>query len=446
MPEEFEPIDEEDTEGHAPGRLMRAGGAIRGLAVDLTPLRISRGFRLLWTGQMISLTGRQITQVALPAQVFLLTHSSLDVGLIGLAQLFPILFFSIAGSPLADRLDRRKLILSTECMLAATSALLLLGALHGRPPLWYLYVVAAAQAAVSGLNSPARSAAIPNLVPKDRLPAALALNQVMFNTTVIAGPALAGLILAQLGVAWAYGVDVVTFGASITAAFLLGPLVPRLDAGRRPATGWEAIREGFAFVRRSSVLVSTFVIDLNAMIFGMPRALFPALALDTFHAGLGGLGLLYAAPGVGALIGALSAGWVGRVRHQGQAVLWSVAVWGAAITAFGLAGDRFVLALAMLAIGGGADVISAVFRSTILQLSVPDALRGRLSAIHLAVVTGGPRLGDLEAGAVGSAFTPEISVVSGGLACLAGVGVVALAFPALRRYHAADPLIPPDQG
>ena len=392
----------------------------------------------MWLGQLVSLTGRQITVVALPFQVYLLTRSTLAVGLIGLVQFVPLMLFSIAGGAIADRVDRRKLILVTELGMAIGSGLLLAGAIAGRPPLWYLYAATGLEAGLSGVNWPARSAAVPTLVSKEQLPAALALNQVLFNSSMIVGPAVGGIILARLGLSWAYAIDVVTFLASIGATLMLRPLPPD-RTGQEPKSGWHAVREGFSYLRGRRVLISTFLIDLDAMIFGMPRAVFPVLALTVFGVGPEGLGLLYAAPAAGALAGALTTGWVGRVRHQGRAVIWAVALWGAAITAFGFSGRWFLLALILLAIAGAADVVSAVFRGTILQLSVPDKLRGRLSAIHIMVVTGGPRLGDVEAGLVASAVSPTFSVVSGGLACMLGVLLLAVLVPELWRYHAAEP-------
>jgi len=422
---------------------------LRGLAVDITPLRRSRDYRLLWFGQLISTTGRQITLVALPYQVFQLTGSALDVGLIGLAQLVPLIFFSIVGGAVADRVDRRKLLLATEVGMAATSGLLLAGAVHGEPNLWFLYGVAGLQAALSAVNQPTRSAMVPVLVGNDLLPAAMALSQVLFNTTMIVGPAVGGLIIGRYGLGWAYAADVISFGASIVTAALIHPLPPRRGEG--PATsGWQDVKEGFAYLRHRRILVSTFIIDLDAMIFGMPRALFPVLAVEVFHVGPQGLGLLYAAPAAGALLGALTAGWVGRVRRQGRAVIWAVIVWGAAITAFGFSGNHFLLALVFLAIAGAADVVSAVFRGTILQISTPDPLRGRISAVHIMVVTGGPRLGDVEAGLVASAATPVFSVVSGGILCVIGAFLVGRVYPELRRYdanaHTGEPPMPGPEG
>jgi MFS family permease len=413
---------------------------VRGLAVDITPLRVSRDFRLLWTGELVSMIGRQITIVALPFQVFLLTKSSFAVGAIGLVAIVPLIVASVWAGPIIDRLDRRTLIVGTEIGLGMTSGLLALGAFMHTGSLAYLYLIAALQAALSGVNSPARSAAVPNLIPAEHLPSAFALNQVMFTTSIIAGPALGGVIIAKVGLPWAYSTDALTFLMSISAAFLLRPLPPQRAEGEGEPRGWRAIREGFAYVRPRPVLVSTFVIDLDAMIFGMPRAVFPVLALVILKVGPTGLGLMNAAPGVGALIGALTAGWVPAVRRQGLAVLVSVTVWGAAIVAFGLTMRTFYLGLSFLAMAGWADVISAVFRQTILQLAVPDRLRGRISGIHIMVVTGGPRLGDAEAGAAASLVSPWFSVVSGGALCVVGVAVIAMFLPQLGRYRAGQDL------
>jgi MFS family permease len=433
-----EPVGEEGLEGATTPRLSRATAAIRGVAIDITPLRRSRDYRVLWLGQLVGLTGRQISAVALPYQVFILTRSSLAVGLIGLAQVLPLIVVSIAAGPLVDRMDRRKLILGSELGLALTSGLLLAGALAGRPSVWYLYILAGAQAGLSGISGPARSAAIPNLVSRAQLPAAMALSQVLFNTSMIVGPGLAGVVLARFGLSWAYGAELASFVGSISAAALLRPLPPKRSEDADQAMGWRAIKEGFAYLRTRRALVGTFLIDLNAMIFGMPRALFPVLALTVFEVGPEGLGLLYAAPSVGALAGALTAGWVGRVRAQGRAVIWAVVVWGGAIAAFGFSGRLFWLALAFLALAGAADVVSAVFRGTILQASVPDDLRGRLSSINIMVVAGGPRVGDLEAGVAAALVSPWFSVVSGGLACVVGALVVAVLMPELARYKSDD--------
>ncbi len=408
------------------------------MAVDLTPLRTSRDFRLLWGGEIVSETGSNITLVALYVQVFRLTGSAAAVGAIGLAQLVPLALASVLAGPIIDRADRRTLLVISQCGQAGASGLLLLGALAGHPSLVLVYGAAGLIAGLAGFALSIRSAMTPNLVPAEQLPAALALNQVMWNTCLIIGPAAGGVLVAQAGLSWAYGIDVASFGATVTAGLLMRSMPPRREAAEQPG-GWRSITEAFRYLRGRRVLLSTFVVDLVAMIFGMPRALFPVLAADQFHGGAEIVGALFSSVSVGALIGALTAGWVGRIRRQGAAVLVAVAVWGVGIVAFGLAGDRLGLALVCLAVAGAADVISAVFRSTILQLSVPDDLRGRLSAVHILVVAGGPRVGDFEAGVVAAAFTPMVSVVSGGALCIAGVAVLALAVPEFARYRAGDP-------
>jgi MFS family permease len=417
--------------------VARAGRAIRGLAADLSPLRESRDFRLLWWGELISDTGQQITRVAIYIQIFRLTNSAAAVGLVGLAELVPLILASIGAGSIVDAIDRRKLLIATQLGYAAASTLLLVTALFSNPPVALVYLGAGLTAGVSGISSPTRASMVPRLVGPARVPAAIALTQVMFNTTFIVGPAIGGLIVAHLGLSWAYGIDAVTYGATIGAAILMRPMPPEGDGPR--ATGFAAIREGLAYLRGRRVLQSTFVIDLIAMIFGMPRVLFPILAVTEFHRGDAVVGLLFSALGVGALAGALSTGWVSRVQRQGLAVMIAVTLWGVGIVAFGLSGSNLAVALVCLAVAGGADVISAVFRSTILQLSVPDALRGRMSAVHILVVTGGPRLGDVEAGLVAQAFSPVVSVVSGGLACIAGVAVLGLLVPELWRYRAGRP-------
>jgi MFS family permease len=279
---------------------------------------------------------------------------------------------------------------------------------------------------------PTRAAVLPTLVRRESFPAAAALTQVVMQVGQVAGPALAGVIIARVGLAAAYWGDVATFGAAIVTILLMRPLPPE---GGGTRAGLKSIAEGLRFLRGRRVLVGTFVIDLDAMVFGMPQALFPALGTTVFGGGATTVGLLYAAPGAGALVGALLTGWVAAVRRQGLAVIVAVLGWGVAIIAFGLV-RSLPLALVLLALAGAADVVSAVFRNTILQLSVPDALRGRLSGVHIAVVTGGPRLGDVEAGAVAALTSPRFSVVSGGVACVIGALLLARLIPEFARYDA----------
>ncbi len=402
--------------------------------MDVTPLRTSRDFRLLFGGQVVSTIGSQLTVVATQVQVFQLTGSSFAVGALGLAQLGPLVVGSLVGGTLADAHDRRRLLLVAQVLLASLSAGLFLNAASASPRLGLIYVLSALHAGCSGLDHPTRSASTVTLVGPSHLAAAMALNQLLWQTGLVVGPALAGLLIGAFGVTSAYGLDVLSFGSAIVALAAMGPILP--EGGGRPASR-ASFTEGIAYLRGKQALQGSFVIDLDAMIFGMPRALFPALGLTVFGGGAEVVGLLYAAPGLGAIVGAALSGPLGRVDRQGRAVLWAVVVWGAAIALFGLT-PWLPGALVLLAVAGAADVVSAVFRNSILQLSVPDGLRGRLSSVHIAVVTGGPRLGDVEAGAVASLTSPAFSVVSGGLACIAGVAVVARAYPALRSWRLGE--------
>ncbi len=412
---------------------------VRGLALDLAPLR-ERDFRLLWTGEIFSEIGSNITLVAVLLQVDALTHNPAAVGLIGLVQLVPLMAASLFGGSWIDRFDRRRLLLFAQVGQAGASGLLLAGAFLATTPLWLVYVGAGLVAGLSGFSLATRSAMTPSMVPPDRLPSALALNQVMWNTAQIVGPALGGLIVGGLGYRWAYGIDVVSFSGTIGAALLMRPRPPiPVDPDLEVLGSWRRLGEGFTYLRSKRILQATFFIDLIAMIFGMPRVLFPVLARTRFGAGPELAGLLFASVSIGAVIAALTSGWVHRVQRQGAAIVTAVMVWGLAIAGFGLVGDRVVLALLLLAVAGGADVVSAVFRSTILQATVPEGLRGRLSGIHITVVAGGPRLGDLEGGLVASATSPGFSVVSGGLLCVIGAGVLAIAMPAFRRYRIGQP-------
>jgi predicted MFS family arabinose efflux permease len=403
-----------------------------GLLVDPAPLRHDRDYRLLWAGQSISTAGRMITTVVLPYQVYVLTGDLLAVGALSLVQLVPILIFALGGGAIADAVDRRRLLLATQLGLAGASLVLTLLALLPEPPLAAIYAAAFASAGIGAIDQPARASAIPRLVPAHRLTAAIALNQLVFNASAVVGPAIGGVVLATAGIAVAYLVDVVTFGAAIAALLLIAPIPPAPGANRPSLRG---IADGLRFARGRKEVLATFVVDLNAMVFGSPRSLYPALALRVFQVGPAGVGLMSSAAGLGALVAALLSGWTTTVRRPGLAVLASVAVWSIGIAGFGLATFSFPLALLCLAIASGADVISAVLRSSIVQSLTPDDLRGRVSSIHILVVTGGPRVGDAEASAVAAAIGPTLSVVSGGLCSLAGIGAIALALPEFRRLR-----------
>src|SRR4051794_10764910 len=327
-----------------------------------------------------------MTRVAILIQVYAITGSAAAVGLTGLIELLFLLVATAGGGSIVDRVDRRRLLLLTQVVFAGVSTLLLLNAVGSSPPVWVIYLGAGLTAGISGIAAPTRSAMTPRLVPREQVPTALALNQVMWNATMIGGRGGGGVVIAVSGdVRWAYGIDVLTYGATITAAFLMRPMPPTDESSQ--TRGTKAIREGFAYLRGRPVLQSTFIVDLVAMIFGMPRALFPVLAATQFHRGAALVGVMVSALAVGAVLGALTTGWVARVKRQGLATLIAVGIWGGCIIGFGLSTGALWLALLFLAIAGGADVISAVFRGSILQLSVPENLRGRLSGIHILVVT-----------------------------------------------------------
>jgi MFS family permease len=402
----------------------------------MRPLRESPEYRRLWLGQSLSATGNQMTNVAVPVQVYAMTHSSFAVGAIGLAVAIPLLAVGLLGGSLADAVDRRKLVLLTSSGLALLSLVFALQAALNLHQLWLLYVVIGMQGCLFAIDQPARSTFIPRLLPANRIPAAQALNQMSFQLSGTVGPLLAGVIIAAAGLQAAYATDAATFSVAIYAIIKLRPMPPE-GGGATP--GLAAVAEGLRWARQHPVVGMIYLVDLNAMIFGMPRAVFPALAATHFGGGAQAVGLLYAAPAIGGLIGAAFSGPLAHVRRQGLAVLASVALWGVSIAGFSVS-RSLLLGAILLAVAGAADMVSAVFRGTILLQNVPDALLGRLSAVNFVVVAGGPRLGDLEAGSVAALTTPVFSAVSGGLACIVGVALLGFAVPAFARYRSGgDP-------
>jgi MFS family permease len=406
-------------------------GQLRSLAVDLSPLRESRQFRLLFIGEAVSDLGSEITAVAVPFQVYQMTRSPLAVGLLALAQLGPIMILPLVGGAIADAVERRRLLRIVYGVLPLLTLVLALNARLAEPHLWVLYVFATLSAGAYGLYSPAARSIPPLLFPKERLPSALALTSTYYSAVALAGPAAAGLLIAAIGLPATYLVDVVSFLLALVTLTLMRP-IPVVNEGSE--VSMQSIVDGLRFLKGKPVLQSTFWVDLNAMIFGMPQSLFPAFAA---HLGQGPevLGLFYAAPSAGSLVVSLLSGRARHIRRQGLAVMVAVVIWGAAIAAFGLSTTVWA-ALAFLAVAGGADQWSAIFRSTIAQSMTPDEMRGRMSGIELAVVATGPTLGDVEAGVLGSLVSVPFSIVSGGLACIAGVGVIAALIPQFHRYDA----------
>jgi MFS family permease len=403
------------------------------LLPDLSPLRRHRSFRLLWFGQLVSQAGTQVRLVALPYQIFLLTGSSLHVGLIGLFQAIPLLALTLFGGVIADRVDRRRLLVMTQSGLMVTSLALALVTQFGFTELWVLYALTALAAGFSAIDQPTRGALVPTLVERSELPAAIALNQMLYQSAAVIGPALGGVVIASYGVGAAYWLDAATFAASIAAAVAIRTPV-REAVVHLPIL--QSLAEGVRYVAGHRLLLSSMSMDLAAMLLASPRALFPFYAEQVFKVGAQGLGFLYAAPGVGALIAVFTSGWIGRVRRPGAAVLMGVCAWGIAIAAFGLMTEGlFVLGLVLVALAEAADLVATIFRHTILQGVVREELRGRLTAINGMFVIGGPNLGQVRAGAVAALTSPQFAVVSGGLTCVAAAIGIVLWAPELLRYQ-----------
>jgi MFS family permease len=396
--------------------------------MDLTPFR-NRDYRLLYAAQFVSLIGTMVTYVALPYQMYRLTGSSFSVGLLGLVELVPLLATAFIGGVMADAVDRRRIAIVTDVALAAGSAMLAIIAIRGDSAL-LLYLVAAWMSAVSGLQRPAIESLVPRLVAKDELPAAASLAVVRGSIGMIAGPAVGGLLIASGGLAVTYLVDVMSYAASLACLAMIRAVPPAEDAEQASVA---AVIEGFRYASSRQELIGTYVVDFVAMVFGMPLALFPAIS-DR----LGGpsvVGLLYAAPAVGALGASLTSRWTPRVQRHGLAVMVSATVWGLAIVGFGFSRTLWP-SLVCLAIAGGADGISGIFRMTMWNGTIPDAMRGRLASIEMVSYMSGPLLGNLEAGAVAAAFGVTASVVSGGALCVVGVLACAVWLPRFVGYDA----------
>ena len=408
----------------------------RRVAVDLSVLRESRDLRLLVIGELFSGLGAQAALVAIPYQIFVLTHSAALVGLLGIVELIPIVVGSLLGGAIADRMERRRLMLIGQTATLTSAAALAIASFAGDPPVILIFVLAGALAGGSTIDNVARSAIIPALA-RERLRAALSLNYGLYQVAAVVGPGLGGLLIAALGVAAAYTAEAIGFAVMITMTFALPKLRPAPSDTEHPPI-LESIAEGLKFVRKNHALMGSFAIDLVAMTFGMPRALFAVLSLTVYHAGASGTGLLYASVSAGATIAALTTGWVEHARYLGRIVIGAVVVWGLAIAAAGFMPSLWPAA-ALLAVAGAADSISAVCRSIINQTVTPEQLRGRMSAIFMLVVTSGPRLGDLESGIAASLTTAGVAVVSGGLACVAGVGLILALFPALAKFDSLQP-------
>lgn len=415
------------------------------LLPDVGPARQSPAFRRLLAGGLLSSLGSSMTEFAVVLQVWELSRSSLDVGLLGLTFV-PVLIIGLLGGAIADVADRRKLTLATSVGLMAVSAAFAAQAYAQFGQLWLLYLLAMVQAVLQAISAPASRTFLPRLVRSDQLTAAIALNTLSGRITMLAGPALAGVIAAAFGLRMCYAVDAVSFVASLYATARLPAMRPQsAPAAPSAPRRLRAAAEGLRFIRRRPVLVAAFLTDLDAMLLGLPVAIFPALNAAHFGGRPQTLGLLNAAVGVGGLLSAAMSGPTGRLSRPGRGLLAGTMIWGAAIACFGLA-RSLPLALVLLAVAGAADTLTVTFRGSIVQTLTPDEFRGRVSSVEYIIGTGGAPLGNVETGTVAALTTPAFSAVSGGIGCLAAAALIALLFPALTRYRPRAADTPPPKG
>jgi len=408
--------------------------------VDVKPLRRHRDYRLLYIGRFVSYFGSMVTTVAFPYQVYQLTHSVLLVGFLGVIEFGAILVFSFVGGALADARDRRSLVLVSEAALMVCSLVLAVNAGLGRPQAWLLFAIAGAWGVLDAIQRPSLDAMLPRLVDREELAAAAALNSIRGNIGMILGPALGGVLIASFGLGATYIFDVGTFVVGLACLWLMHAVPPPVDA-ERPSL--RRAVEGLRYAWSRQELLGTYAVDIIAMFFGMPFALFPAIAQ-----GLGGarvLGLLYAAPAAGFLLFSLTSGWTSHVHRHGMGVVVAAVAWGIAIIGFGLA-PNLATALSFLVLAGAADMMSGLFRSVIWNQTIPDSLRGRLAGIEMISYTSGPALGNFEAGVVASIFNLRVSIVSGGVLCVVGCVLCAVALPLFRAYDARLYGMAPDHG
>ncbi|WP_297549062.1 enterobactin transporter EntS [Amycolatopsis sp.] len=407
------------------------------LVVDVAPLRTSVPFRRVFAAQTLTVVGSSLTNVGVNLQVFQLTESSLQVGLVSLVFGLALLLGLLVGGVLADRLDRRKVVLGTRAAVAVVLAGLAINAALPSPMLWFVYVAAVFAGGINGLGGAALMAAVPTLVGPKLIAASGALFTVTSQFGAMIGPALAGLVAAGPGIAVCFGVDAVGYVIGVSLMWFL-PSLPAAPSDEPKQHPWRSVVEGFHFVRHNQVVAGLLVLDVWAMVFAMPYALFPQLGTQVFDGGPAAVGLLYTAPAIGAFLGALTSGWTGRVRHTGRTLIAAVTVWGLAIACFGLSGSLWP-ALAFLALAGLGDTVSEILRRALLQHYTPDHLQGRVGSVWLAQATGGTAVGNVEAGLVGRWLGASGAVFAGGLVCVAGVALTAMAMPKLRAASLLSP-------
>jgi MFS family permease len=404
------------------------------MLIDISPLRISRDYRLLFFGQLISAFGTAMSFVVVPVQVYQLTGSTLLVGLLSASEFVLILFMAFVGGAYADFIDKRRMLRLTEVGQTLVTATLVINATLPRPQVWLLFVCASLHAGLVALQRPSFESLLQKIVPLELMASVSALNSLRWNVTTILGPSIAGIIVARYGASVAYSIDLVTFAASLTAVFLIRAVAAPAQLEERPTL--KSVVEGLHYAWRRKEILGTYLIDMNAMFFGMPAALFPAMAANF---GAGTVGFFYAAPSVGALVATLTSGWARKVSRQGLFVAVAAALWGVAMIFFGLAQNLY-LALFCLALAGAFDMISGVFRMTIWSQTIPHYLRGRLAGLEMISYTSGPKLGDAEAGIVATLFSVRTSIVSGGILCVVGTAIISALIPQFIRYHGSEGL------
>jgi MFS family permease len=396
-----------------------------------------RDYRLLWLGQLFSMSGTRMQDAAILWQVSLLAppgHKGIALGLVGAVRVVPIVVFSLISGVVADALDRKKLMLATQTTMTVIAALLAVLTFRGLSTAWPVYLLTGLSAAAGAFDNPARNSLIPNLVPREHLPNAISLNTIVFQVSSIAGPSLSGIAIALLGVGWVYAINASSF-LFVIAALLVMRGSDREAVGPRPEVSRKAAGEGVSFVFKSPLIRSTMIVDFLATFFGSAMALLPIYAQDILHVGATGYGWLYAAPSVGAVVASLvMVPMIDRIRRRGAVLFVAISLYGALTVLFGLSG-AFWLTLLCLAGTGAADTVSMVLRNVIRQMETPDELRGRMTGVNMIFFMGGPQLGELEAGLVAQWMGAPFSVVSGGIGCLIAMAAIAVAEPALRRYR-----------
>ena len=398
------------------------------MILDISPLLRNRDYRLLYAGQLVSAFGSMITYVAVPDQIWELTHSSLAVGMLGAVQLVPLLLFALLGGAYADSMDRRKLLVISEVFLALGSLILAVNALLPRPSVFLVFGVSAAMSALNGFHRPALDALTPRLVNRDDLRAVAALSSLRYSLSAIAGPALGGFLIGQLGISSTYWIDFLTFLISIASLAAIRKMPP--PEGHKP--GLTSILEGLRYARSRPELIGTYVVDMVAMTFAMPMALFPSMSEN--WGGAQSLGWLYSAMAMGFLASTLISGWSRKVERHGVAVIAGATVWGIAIVGLGFA-QGLLSALLCLALAGAGDNVSAIFRGTVWNETIPGDLRGRLAGVEMISYLSGPLIGNVRAGWVASMSSNRVSIVSGGFVCIAGILLCIPLLPAFWRYR-----------